>query len=1104
MRLTAVIFCSLERPSAGSRRATARSDLSACRAEQDAGRDRLHAVNILGEINSATVAASRRDGNSSLDECTDPVRERVKLPSQRRAGGGEMVATDDNVDDERVVASCKAKVAAFMEKVRQVSTEQRQRGQPPHRVDFDQGQAERLLTQARAFWRAISGDGGTRRLSTGQAELCGDDPVQESLEALDVALLEADRLRPDRGLEGSRSCDSFVEVAQKASRAAQEVQKAVVETDVKDAGARAECARALVRLAEGDVDDLEAEIAASGLDGERSVREAVHLARRRLEEVSSALGGRDKEDAGRTGKGQAQIEAMVASRTLATALSSVDAARSEISKMRQVLVLETKAKNILIREASRTDELSRQSQDLGLLERPAVAQAVQACRAAVTAAERYESLGRTASLSLDKREELTQAYMSAALQAGEMGGIAEETLAAERDARAEDDESRRRLEKRLKQSKSSLHRLQDRLSRLAAAAKQRNASLEGAQTLAASWKMVSADKLGPLGLLPAEPDGAAAGKTTAEAFRELENISRQMNASWNVTYLEKQVELGLQMVIMAEAATTEAEIQGRRRDLAIAALNCAARKTHSLLEDAQEVRVVGRPAVAESLSHAACVAREGLLVAVESVLGHECGHVEADEPLLDAACRAEAAAEAAAEVVSLEKMSIEQEERERQERCAELWSASRRLEEMDTASVVGDYPEAAAMVLKARSEVVQVRRAIAIDSISRQLHSATVFPNVFLAVPIRILSIFLLCSEWLDYLNRVLVSTVGLRFLDLSQALVALEGADDPAHSIGDAQVALEYASSAEECFVEAQRKVRCFDAATGVLEEAEVRVLEVQTAMKAGSVLASDNCAAFQEALAKYEGMLNATVASSDRGADTFLEACNAAFAAAREVERAAMKERRRARARLERRRRELARLDRPAAALMALDLSELAEAPGEKNRESYQAVAEAIRDALSAIALAREEVSEGRQELEEEAALAVRVDGVIQAASSTEHAFLSARERVRREEQWKRELARTEATLSTVKTDILTLPDAGLVLELCAASMRAADKALVSAKEGVAASTGGEVALVDVEAMLQGVKAKVGTVRREAEEQASGRVWAYWYIFRWPRNRI
>lgn len=149
--------------------------------------------------------------------------------------------------------------------------------------------------------------GGTRKLSTGQAEWCE--------------------------FEGSRPCDSFAEVAQKSSRAAQVVQDAVVETDVKDAGARA-----FVRLAEGDMDDLEAEIAASGLDGEHSVREAVHLARRRLRKVSGPLGGplgeQDKEDAGRSGKSQARIETMVA-RHIA------DSARSEISNMRQVLVLET-------------------------------------------------------------------------------------------------------------------------------------------------------------------------------------------------------------------------------------------------------------------------------------------------------------------------------------------------------------------------------------------------------------------------------------------------------------------------------------------------------------------------------------------------------------------------------------------------------------------------------------------------------------------------------------------------------------------------------------------------------------------------------------------
>lgn len=211
----------------------------------------------------------------------------------------------------------------------------------------------------------------------------------------------------------------------------------------------------------------------------------------------------------------------------------------------------------------------------------------------------------------------------------------------------------------------------------------------------------------------------------------------------------------------------------------------------------------------------------------------------------------------------------------------------------------------------------------------------------------------------------------------------------------------------------------------------------------------------------------------------------------------RSAIKTRHRVHARVERRRRELARLDRSSADLTVLDLSELTEVPGENTRGSYQAVVDAIRDALSAISLTREKVSEGRQELEE-ASLAVRVDGAIQAASSAEHAFLSARERVRLAEQWKQGVTRTEATLSTVKYYISTLPDAGLVLDLCATSMRAADEALVSAKESIEASTGGEVTLVDMEVMLQGVKAKVRTVRREAEKQANGDAWAYWYIFR------
>ena len=324
-------------------------------------------------------------------------------------------------------------------------------------------------------------------------------------------------------------------------------------------------------------------------------------------------------------------------------------------------------------------------------------------------------------------------------------------------------------------------------------------------------------------------------------------------------------------------------------------------------------------------------------------------------------------------------------------------------------------------------------------------------------------------------------------FACFAQALVALEGADDSAQEVDLSQAALDRVSEAEECFAGAQDKVRCFDTAVRLLEQAEARVHEAQNAMKVGTVSAVSR-ATFQEALARYEGVLSTTVASSF-GADDFLEACRAALVTAREVERTASRARRRVRALAERRRRELARLDRPAAALMALDLSELTEkVPGEA-RESNQAIVEAVRDAISAIAAARKEVADERQEREEEeeAALAGRVDGAIQAAADAEHAFLKVRERVRRAERWRLELVRHEVALARLRGEIKALPYASLLLELCAASMRSADESLAAARHHVAASATGGLAIGKVETTVEETKEKIVAARGDAEQQAS-----------------
>lgn len=310
---------------------------------------------------------------------------------------------------------------------------------------------------------------------------------------------------------------------------------------------------------------------------------------------------------------------------------------------------------------------------------------------------------------------------------------------------------------------------------------------------------------------------------------------------------------------------------------------------------------------------------------------------------------------------------------------------------------------------------------------------------------------------------------------------MALEAAEDPSDQLQTSLGALQQASVAEEYFAEAERRVRCFDEAAALLEQAEIRVQEAQTAVNAGAVSTASR-AAFRDALREYESVLSITVASSE-GADAFLEACNSAFAAAREVERASARARRRVRARTDRRRRELARLDRPAAALVALDLSELTEAGGEGPARAVTAV----RDALSAIGAAREEVAEGPHEREEEdeAALAGRVEAAVQAAAGAERAFREAREMARRARRWQQELARPGAALARLRNDVLALPDAELVAVLCTPSFRDAERALAVAREGVAAFGRGDGVGGDAETLVEEATGKVRMAQRDAEEQ-------------------
>lgn len=311
-----------------------------------------------------------------------------------------------------------------------------------------------------------------------------------------------------------------------------------------------------------------------------------------------------------------------------------------------------------------------------------------------------------------------------------------------------------------------------------------------------------------------------------------------------------------------------------------------------------------------------------------------------------------------------------------------------------------------------------------------------------------------------------------------------MEAAENLADLLDRAQAALENASIAEETFVETERNVRCFDDATCLLEQAEVLVKEAQTTMKAADVPAAGR-AAFQEALERYESVLGNAATSSD-GADAFLEACTAAFSAARGVEKAAARVSRRVRAHKERLRRELARLDRPAAALVALDLAELSEAKGEV---PFRAVAEGVRDALSAITSVREEVAGGAQERGEveEAALAGRVDDAVRAAASAERSFRQARDKVRQMKRRWQQMATPEAALARTRKEIELLPRSQVVSELCADSMQRAEESLAAVRAGVLSMASDGAAGGDSEVVLEEARVAVRMAQRDAEEQAS-----------------
>lgn len=636
----------------------------------------------------------------SVDACADRLDQSITAPL--RGSGGTSAAAAD----EPSVATCKAKVEALVAKVDEACAKIQQ--DQLHRQSTAQDEAsrrsgDRWLVQARALRRAMLGPEGVgRRRGTGTQ-------FQEALEELDAALAEADRLRADIGArqspDGNEAGGAFVKAAQEASRAAEELQKAG-EAVFNEEVSRADGARVLVRMAFEDLAEIEAGVNESGIAGDRSVSGALRTARTGLEEMLGAL--QEEGGAGATGRDRDRIETLVESGRLESALQRVDAARVAVSRACRVAAFETEARDILTKEISRVDDASHRAQKLGLLERPKVTRAIQACRAAAAAAARLGK--RVQQDAPPKREALAQEFMSAALFARESTARAEEALALEKEIAAVNNEARRRVQERLESSTAAVAVLQGRLDWLDASAEQRRRSLEDVRVLAASWKLGAAAGERIRVPVPPEPCGKVASRATSEARRSLDVISEEVETASDVTALDDDVEVCLERVAVAEAAVAELEVRGRRRNSAIAVLERAAATTEAVIADTQAAaKVVGREAMVASLDAAARQVQGALAEAVASAEQSGPGKVGVDDTFVTAATQAEQAAKAAMETFLRERVLVNQAEEERQDRSAELYSAARRLEELDTRGVVGDDPEAAAMVLEARSEATQVR-----------------------------------------------------------------------------------------------------------------------------------------------------------------------------------------------------------------------------------------------------------------------------------------------------------------------------------------------------------------------------------------------------------
>lgn len=709
-------------------RARVLADLSACQIDFAAARERIAETSISNpNVVSAALSSALSEAQGSIEAAADRLRQRLPAVPPRKGGRDSTVTAD-----KRLVKICKSKVDAFVAMVEQacapnqcaqVAVAQRQadRRRP----------GDRLVMQARALRRAMLGPTGI----AGQGRRGDGSAFRAALERLDAALAEADRLGADTDIveapgkkHGDTSYDAFTKAAQKASHAAQELQRAgeelkrAGEARFDEAAARADGARALVRIALGELTEIEGDVQMSGVDVERSVLASLREARRVLEKMALTLGDGDGDSTGSassTGRGEHRVEVLVANGKLEAALATVDAARAQVARIRRVSDVEGKARVVLVEASGRVQELSREAEEAGLLGRPAVAQALQGCRSSATAAERYDN--RVRIVSSDKREALAQDYMTAAVHAADEVTRAEEILRTERVSASRNDHERTHLMTRLEPARTTLSRLRSRLDELSVAAEKRCASLEGVRSLAASWEMGSVGD-GPRGPLRDDRDGGVtAARAVADAAAGVNALVREVENSWNVGVLGKDVEICVQRVALAEVAVAEADVRGRRKGNAFAALDRAAKKVQSVIDDSRAAKVTRRLAVAEPLARAAGDVRAGLVIAAQtlrmSIPPGSSNEADSDAPLLAAAGHAEETAESAAVALAKERLDVEQAERERQQSSSELWTAARQLEKLDTGGVVGDDPEAAAMVLEARSQAVQVRSRFIVLSI---------------------------------------------------------------------------------------------------------------------------------------------------------------------------------------------------------------------------------------------------------------------------------------------------------------------------------------------------------------------------------------------------